>query len=254
MMSIRSSLNFANWTSHQSSLNYGGVRNSNKQAASGPEQSTLDRPAQANAWRDGAWLATLDRLDGALRSYYGVHEYTDDPDCVFRIALDRADHSLRLTDGTCIDAGEMVGCLHFWNEHLPRFSPSGPDLGWAKAMQSKVRQSLQRLCLHMELDAAWLNVKAIRADAPLAFRPLARQQIQRLAQRHGFEAESAGDALRNRIRALGENMLLWGFVRAYNPAALTQRHLRQDRQLLWLSRRSLLATYGVACHTADNRG
>ena len=48
-----------------------------------------------------------------------------------------------LSDGTSIQIGELVGTLHFWNEHLPRYSEHGPDLGWACAVRDRIRYSLR---------------------------------------------------------------------------------------------------------------
>ena len=70
-------------------------------------------------------------FDAIIRTFYGLCEFTDDPACVLRVGLSPARAPVSLSDGTRVEIGELVGTLHFWNEHLPRFKPGGPDLHWA---------------------------------------------------------------------------------------------------------------------------
>ena len=198
---------------------------------------------QTSNLADRAWIFTVGSIDGVLRRYYHVYEYSQATDCVFRIALNRARHSALLADGTVVQAGEVIGALHLWNEHLLRFPSSGPDLHWAKAMHLRVRHSLQALCRHVEDDPAWAGVQAIRAEVPLPVRLLAGEQMRRVARHHGFEIGVRDEASGWGFSLLAENLLLWGFARAYNPHALSHGRLLRRRQELWLSRVSLVANY-----------
>jgi len=55
-------------------------------------------------------------FDALLAQYYGIHEFTDDPDCIMRIALARAGRDIALSDGTSVRADDAVIDLHWWNE------------------------------------------------------------------------------------------------------------------------------------------
>ncbi len=77
-------------------------------------------------------------------------------------------------------------------------------------MQRKFRASLRDLCTYLEHDLTWADVNALRAEAPLPLRPLARQQRERVAKRHGFEAIDTDHPPRTRIKLFAEDMLLWG--------------------------------------------
>lgn len=201
--------------------------------------------------RDRAWIAMVGGLDRVLRRCHHVQEYSRAPGCVFRVGLERAQYPALLADGTFVRVGDAVGSLHFWNERLPRFPSSGPDLHWAKIMQRRMRHSLEELCRHVEGDPAWAEVKAIRAEATLPLRPRAGRQLRRLARRFGFEP-GAGHALpRGRLSLAAHNALIWGFARAYNPAALPGQRLVQGREELWLSRSSLLARYSSVSAQRD---
>ncbi len=191
-----------------------------------------------------SWASLVGGVDTLLRRHYHVYEFSDETTCLFRVALTHARHPVAFADGTVVEIGEPIGVLHFWNEHILHFPEHGPDLHWAKAMQHRMRRSLRLLCNHVERDPDWADVKAIVAEAAMPTRSSAGQQMQRLARRHGFEVGAADTPARGRLYLIAENILRWGFVRAYNPGALPRCHLLQGRQELWLTRRSLLAHYG----------
>ena len=113
----------------------------------------------STAWPDELWAGSVAWADGILRSYYGIYEFTDDPDCVLRVGLGQARAPVSLSDGTDVQFGELVGTLHFWNEHLPRYSARGPDLGWACAVRDRVRHSLRAFSEYVEGEPAWQDVR-----------------------------------------------------------------------------------------------
>ena len=173
-----------------------------------------------------------------LRRFYQVHAFSDAPDCMFRIALGRAREEAHLSDGTVIHSGDPLGMLHCRNDRL-RFSPAGPDLHWAKGMHRRVRRSLEVLSRHVEQDPSWSGVQAFHAEVMLPERMSEHRQLQRIVEHYGFELGRCHGSSRSRIACLPENMLRWGFVRAYNPQALARHSILQGRQQLWLTRRAL---------------
>lgn len=186
----------------------------------------------------GRWTVLVDGLDTVLRRFHQVHEFSDAQDCMFRIALGRAREGVRLADGTSIRPGDPLGTLHCWNERL-RFSPAGPDLHWAKSMHRRVRRSLEILSLHIEQDPSWAQVQAFRGETVLPEQISEHQQLERIVGHYGFELGRRLGSSRSRLACLPENMLRWGFVRAYNPGALARHSILQGRQQLWLTRKAL---------------
>jgi hypothetical protein len=132
----------------------------------------------STAWPDEWWVGSVSRVDAILRSCYGIYEFTDDPACVLRVGLSQARAPVSLSDGTSVEVGELVGTLHFWNEHLPRYSERGPDLGWACAVRDRVIYSLRAFSEYVESEAAWREVRAIRTETALPAR-LGALQIPR---------------------------------------------------------------------------
>ena len=60
---------------------------------------------------DGILRCLITRLDRLLRQWRGVFEFSDAPDCLFRLRVARAGHALRLPEGE-IPAGAKVLELH----------------------------------------------------------------------------------------------------------------------------------------------
>ena len=210
------------------------------------------------AWPDELWAGSVAWADAILRSYYGIYEFTDDPNCVLRVGLGEARSPVSLSDGTNIEVGELVGTLHFWNEHLPRYSARGPDLGWACAVRDRVRYSLRALSEYVEGEPAWQNIRAIRTETALPAR-LGAPQIMRVFRRYGFEPVLTSSSLLTRLHGLGECFVLWGLTRAFNPAALPRQPFLRDRHELWISRATLLLRYArrnrpIAIGTVRRRG
>jgi hypothetical protein len=196
----------------------------------------------AAAWPDELWAGSVAWVDALLRSYYGIYEFTDDPDCVLRVGLGQARAPVSLEDGTRVAIGELVGTLHFWNEHLPRYSSKGPDLGWACAFRDRVIHSLRAFSEYVEGEPGWREVRAIRTETALPAR-LGASQIGRVFQRYGFERVPTHSSFCARLHGLGECFVLWGLTRAFNPAALPRQPFLRDRHELWISRATLLTRY-----------
>lgn len=210
------------------------------------------------AWPDEMWADSVGWADAMLRSYYGIYEFTDDPNCVLRIGLGEARAPVSLSDGTKIEIGELVGTLHFWNEHLPRYSYRGPDLGWACAVRDRVRYSLAAFSEYVEREPGWHAIRAIRTQTALPAR-LGAVQIVRVFRRYGFERVPSENSLLARLHALGECVVLWALTRAFNPAALSRQPFLRDRHELWISKTALLSRYArpnrpVVTRTARQRG
>jgi hypothetical protein len=189
------------------------------------------------------WVALVGSVDAILRACHGIHEFTDDPDCVLRIAVRRARRAVTLSDGTRVLPGEPVGALHLWNEHLPRYSEGGPDLGWACEIRRRVLHSMQLLATHVERAAEFRAAPAFCAETTLSNR-LGEAQIRRLARRHGFERIDPPRSILQQLHAIGDCFNTWALTRAFNPAALSRQPFLRGRHELWISRSTLIDRYG----------
>ena len=198
-------------------------------------------PASRYSRSDSVWAAVMTATDAVLRRVYGVQSFTDHPDCLLRIARTAAPREIVLSDGTRVHPGEPIALLHFWNEHIPRFSPGGPDLAWAKLFRHRMNLSLGALSHHLAEDRSWDDVRAIHACVNFGSRRR-RWQIQLAAARFGFELVPV--EVPCGLHEMGEDILIWCLARAFNPAALRRHVLWRDRTELWISRESLTSRYG----------
>lgn len=197
----------------------------------------------SRGWRDELWAAVVAALDGALRSYYDIVEFSDDPNCVLRIGRSTAERPVMLSDGTEIGIGEPIGTLHFWNEQLPPFPPSGPEMRWAAEMHRRVVCSFAELARFIEYAADWNDVLGFRGEAALSSR-IGDAQLRRVTHHFGLEPIGAPHSVLRQLHEFGECFSAWGLTRVYNPAALSRQRFFRRYQELWISRTSLIARYG----------
>ncbi len=186
-------------------------------------------------------------VESLLRQRHGIHEFTDDEECVFRVSLGAAASAVALSDGTRLRAGDPVLQLHFWNEHLPLMPDRGPSTGWAAVMQRRMRMSLAAVARYLERERSLDAVNALHGAPPFGSR-LGAAQVARTARRFCFDVidpEVSGE-WRERLYVVLDSMLLWGLAYTFNPGRLKTKGVLRHRHQLWISRRRLLSRYGGA--------
>jgi YkoP domain len=200
-----------------------------------------DAAVKADAgWGAELWTSLVGSLDALLRAYYGVYEFTDDPDCLLRIGMSLAREPVTLGDGTSIEVDDRIGSLHFWNEHLPRFSDVGPELHWAAEMRRRVSVSLRDLAAYIEKEPQWRGVDAFMGYAAFSSR-VGIVQLYRVTRRMGFEWVPGSSST---ARSLAGSITGYGLTRVHNPAALARQHFFRRVHEIWISRPTLLSLYG----------
>jgi hypothetical protein len=179
------------------------------------------------------WLIrrAIQALEGLLRRCYGVHEYTDDGDCVFRIALRTAQRDVILQDGVRIRRGDTIAELHLWNEQVPPMPRDGPNMAWGALVDGRVRRSLTLLADHL---AAHPHVVAVHGEAAFGCQ-MGQRQAVRLVRRFGFDIVDSAPRMRTRIRHFCDDFLFWGLTWTFNPSALKGKPFHRTRYYAWIS-------------------
>jgi len=198
------------------------------------EQSTGSRYSRP-------WLAkVLFAFDARLRRRHAVFEYTGDPRCVFRLTVNRSSRALVLRDGTCVQPGQRIAGLHFWNEQVPSMPENGATIAWARQMQRAIARSLAELARYLASRPDLGDVTVVCADAATSTRTQS-EQLARIMARYGFETIAAPERLplAERVHRFGENILISLIVLASNAAALRGDTLMRVRVPIYLSRRAL---------------
>ena len=172
-------------------------------------------------------------LDRFLRRRMEVFEYSDDPECLFRIRIARASHPLRVPGGV-VPAGEQVLEMHFWNEHIPPLSANGPDLAWAAKGARMMIVSCRELAHCLINDPRLVNVQAVGGVTSL-FAPGQASGAERVFTRLGFAATPQPNPL-GRFGEFWENLHVWMLMWAFNTASLRHHSLlRMRRTEFWAS-------------------
>jgi hypothetical protein len=204
-----------------------------------------DRRRRLAFANQGLLRRVIQIFDSLLRVIHGVFEFTSYRHCMLRIALKRADASILLKDGVCIDKGAWIIELHLWNEQLMMPPAGGPTFAWVARLRRQVIGSLQVLAAYCEQDPAGVDAVAIRAR--VAFASIGRsKKMARIACGFGFEPISNEQRpdLRRRVHDFFDNFWLLGLLWTFNPHALGGHRFTRERQEFWISRAALISRFG----------
>ena len=184
-------------------------------------------------------------LDLLLQRLGGVQEFTQDEECILRIALTACKKDLELSHGTQVRVGDKICELHLWNEHIPPMPLEGPDLRWGVRFYRLAVKSLRSLAAYI---AAGQMQDIVALGGQMAFLEKENSPVlASVAAQLGFDIVNltAQGGRWRRFTHFWENMFSWALMWAFNPASLRgKRFLRSQRYRLWMSRRTLLQRYG----------
>jgi hypothetical protein len=184
-------------------------------------------------------------LDALLRRLYGITEFTADPQCLLRIARSRSPFALILSDGTPVPKGAPILDLHFWNEHIPRMGPTGPDLAWGLRFAHQTRHSLRLLAHHLATRPDLADIVALRAETSLATE-IGWSRYADLARRLGFDIILLPPPTSplGRLARLAQHLYVWALMLTFNHPSLRGKNpLAAERGQIWISRHRLLQRY-----------
>lgn len=204
------------------------------------------RDCKIRPWSPLRWIgqAAL-RLDDFLRRSYRVKEYCSDPNCVFRMQLDKAEQDFVLADGTQVRRGQDIINLHLWNEHVPVIPPDGPTVAWGRRMSSCMNFSMCQLAEFLACRPEFDRVAAIRFKTAVATASRT-VQLLRIMQHFGFEIvpDGSGISWGRKLHEFGENILALLLLTAVNPASARLSVLWRVRSQVLLLRDNFERRYG----------
>jgi hypothetical protein len=184
-------------------------------------------------------------LDLLLQRQAHVQEFTQDEECILRIALTTCKQGFRFSDGTRVRAGDRICELHLWNEHIPPIPLEGPDLRWGVRFYRLAVKSLGSLTSYIVTEGM---EDVVALGGQMAF--LEKEDPPVLANvvaRLGFDIVNltAQGGRWRRFTHFWENLYSWALMWTFNPGTLKgKRFMRLHRYRLWMSRRTLLERYG----------
>ncbi|MGB9889477.1 MAG: YkoP family protein [Anaerolineae bacterium] len=181
-------------------------------------------------------------VDRYMRRRLRIWEFSDDPDCLLRVALIRSRWEVTLRDGTIIRRGETIGMIHAWNERVPPIPPTGADMAWARQLRRRLIRSLQLLAQATREDPRLRTIRGFGGAGVLHFSPA----ILHLLERLGLEIyELPPQSLWDRVEEQVSRGWTWLMRRAFNPVSVEGRGLEVlSRRFYWIGREKLLQMYG----------
>lgn len=177
-------------------------------------------------------------IDRSLRRAKGIFEFSDDDDCILRIAVIPSETRILLPDGTELRPEDPIVDLHLWNERVPNLGHGG--LAWGAAFRTCMRASMTLLAEYLRSEPDLKEVKACRAR--VAF--LRDRRVQRAARHLGFVSAVPDQSLPDHVHEFLEVFLIYGLTWVFNPDALPHKACLPQRSYLWMSRKELFRRYG----------
>ena len=197
------------------------------------------------------WVGRLGRrlifgLDDQLRRCEGIYAFSQDPDCLLRIARGASQKERILADGTILHAGDAVIELHWWNERIAHLAATGhplagPSLHWGLQFYRHTYHSLLALAQYVDQTPGLRDVVALHGETTFSS-DLSYRHHAHAFQRLGFELETlppADDAW-ELMTLCFRHFHVWALTWACNPASLRRRSpWAAVRSEMWLSRQAL---------------
>ncbi len=185
-------------------------------------------------------------VDRILRAVLGIHEFSEDRDCILRVAKVRWPHPVRLRDGRRLRPGDWVGDLHLWNEHIaPILSPT-KSLATGARFRTEVRKSLSSLAVFIAIEPQMREVTAFHARLYRA-RNLGSKDDQSVLERQGFSVFQRHASVVGRAHDYFELYLVRALVWVFNPQRPSRARGHVCRFDIWITREELLIHFAPRC-------
>lgn len=203
----------------------------------------MNREAAAGA--ESAPMSLLGRfvsgIDTRLRRAQQVFEYSDRPDCTFRIRRTTSRSSYVLSDGTVVRKGDPIVELHLWNEQLPKLERKNGSIGFGSRLSHGFRDSLAELSAYLDARPQFDDVKVVYANMALGDAGRTSELVVRMCRNLGLEPVHDGHrpGLGEHLHRLGENILSLMTAAVTNPPAARLGMLLRSRAQIAMSRDEL---------------
>ncbi|MGE5123381.1 MAG: YkoP family protein [Acidobacteriaceae bacterium] len=186
-------------------------------------------------------------IDHLLSQSYRIRTISQDPDCILRIQLREASHTINIGNEMIL-TGQPILVLHINNHRMPGLPTAGANLAWALKLRRSLVHSFQIVAEVILSDIQYAHIRAIYgASAILSF----TEHIGglRMIQHMGFTVLPYHRPF-GKFGEFWENLFSWWLMWAYNPPSLRSRkfwHLQRTE--IWMTAADFIRRYGKTANS-----
>lgn len=194
-------------------------------------------------------LATLGRygiraIDWVLRKFYRVTPFSDEPECILRIAREPSKWYASLSDGVEVRPGDPIISLHLWNERVLEFLQPHETLGWTRYLMRRFLTSLPMLDDYLNRQSWGQDIVALRGEFGFLVR---LEEAEPILNRLGLDVVTLDrPGGRFWLRGFWDNLYSYLLMWTFNPKSLQGKSVpKLVRGEVWISREQLAKLFGT---------
>ncbi|NJD59029.1 MAG: hypothetical protein C3F13_17135 [Anaerolineales bacterium] len=185
----------------------------------------------AQAWISRPLRAGVRLIEYLVRKSLHVFEFTDDPECILRIQLLSAPHSVDV-GRVKISTGDVILAIHAWNERMPKLPVEGPTLEWGVRLRRLVIHSFEAVAREIQKGGKYSQVRAVYGESTI-FSFSEHTGGLRMIQRLGFTILPYHSQT-GKFGEFWSNLFSWWLMWAFNDASLRSRNFwKMERTEAW---------------------
>jgi hypothetical protein len=187
---------------------------------------------QGHSWISKPFKAGVLLIEFLLRKSLRVYEFTDDPNCILRIQIASAPHTVMI-ENQAITKGDPVLGIHVWNEHMPKLPEQGASIEWAIRVRRMAIHSFGEVARELQKGGKYAPIHAVFGESTI-FSFSEHTGGLRMMQSLGFTMLPY-DRPSGKFGEFWANMFSWWLMWAFNDVSLHSRHFRNlDRTEAWM--------------------
>ncbi|MGA7614338.1 MAG: bacteriohopanetetrol glucosamine biosynthesis glycosyltransferase HpnI [Thermoanaerobaculia bacterium] len=182
-------------------------------------------------------------VDRILRRRYHIHEFSNDPRCIFRLGPLESEEALPESERAADIGAEQAIQFHLWNEHVPSRT-SGDSLSWGREFSRRFLLTLRLLAKYVS-DQPGLHTAEIFVGETSLSTSHTLAELQAMASRWGFRFERVETRHSgwSRFTTFWEHVYVVLLTRTFNAGGSAPGASRLQRLRIWITREELLRRY-----------
>ncbi len=180
------------------------------------------------------------RIDERLRHKMGIFEFSDDPQCMFRLRCTPAPYDIEVPNRK-IRAGEPILEVHLWNEHVPPMPGGEPSVRWAIQFSKSLTETHRAIARFIQSDPEAGDARAVGGSTPIFSVDAGGAKLM---TRMGYTVTAHVDH-KPAFFEFFDKLYLWMVMRTFKVGNLElPPPTRMERADFWMTPEELLRRFG----------